>query len=249
MDCSKCIFAELSPPSSGGPLGVFQTGCSMNRLEPLKSLNKAKRAEGKAYYELGQFCNLYRTSEWEEKLGQDPPISTARKEIEPTFGVVVYDSLQATAEELEETASSLLESEYDKSKISIIISTFPSKPIVQMVGLVNRIKKKINRVVGVTHLFDETRTRDKECFQKLVDMSYFVKIKAGQSISPSWFSEIDTSLNERLEQVTLFESDKGATAIPCGVVRSLYLDFNDYDAMTEKLKKISKEQNKYKFLP
>ena len=260
MDCSKCIFAEFSPPSSGGLLGVFQTGCSANRLETLKKLNKAKYSEDKSCYELDKFCNLYRTNEWEDKH-EDPSVSMAKKEIQSTFGVVIYDSLKATPEDLEVTVSSLLESEYDKSKISVVLSTLPSKPIVQMVGLVNRIKEKINRVTGITHLVDEfmppsaiviqtlVETRDKQCFQKLVDMSYFVKIKAGKSISPSWFSEIDTSLNERLEQVTLFENNEGVTAIPCGVVRSLYLDYNNYDTMTEKLKEMSKTQDKYKLLP
>ena len=52
MDCSKCIFAEFSPPSSGGLLGVFQTGCSANRLETLKKLNKAKYSEDKSCYEI-----------------------------------------------------------------------------------------------------------------------------------------------------------------------------------------------------
>lgn len=256
MDCSKCIFAEFSPPSSGGPHGVFQTGCSIGRLDTLKNLNKAKFVEDKACYELAQFCNLYRDDEWAKKLSteevlqdQDCFASAARKEIEPTFGIAIYDSPQATIDELETTVSSLLESKYDKSKLSIVISTSLTRPIVQTVDLVNRIKEKVNKVKGITHLFDKSNTRDRECFQKLVGASYFVRIEASQSISPLWFNKIGASLNERLEQITLFENKEGATAIPCGVVRSLYLDFNDYDLMVKELKKISKEQDKYKLLP
>lgn len=243
MDCSECIFAEFSPPSSGGPYGVFQTGCSIDRLDTLKSLNKAKFVEDKACYELTQFCNLYRTSGW---AGD---IIAARKEVEPTFGIAVYDSPQATIDELEVTASSLLESKYDKSKLSIVISTFPARPMRQVVDLVNRVKIKVNNVKGITHLFEKSNTRDRECFQKLMGASYFVKIGAGQIISPLWFNKIDISLNERLEHITLFENLGAATAIPCGIVRSLYLDFNDYDLMVKGLKKISKEQDKYELLP
>ena len=35
MNCSSCIFANTSPPMSGGPFGVCQVGCKTGRLESL----------------------------------------------------------------------------------------------------------------------------------------------------------------------------------------------------------------------
>ena len=45
INCSHCIFANTSPPASGGPFGVLQTGCKTWRLDHYISTGKAERPQ------------------------------------------------------------------------------------------------------------------------------------------------------------------------------------------------------------
>jgi len=239
---------------SGGPYGIFQTGCEASRLERLKELGKAKLqtptelGEKPLAYEITQFCNMYRTEEWKTDKEGDY-CQAAKEEVQPTFGIVIQDFEDSTREELEKSVESILACDYDMSKLSVVISTVPSRNITTTVTLVNQLKEQISNSHGVTHLTQSSRIRDKECFQKIVGSSYFVKIGAGGVVSASWFSEIAISLNEDLEQITLFKNESGATAAPSNLIRSIYLDFENYDAMLTQLETMSKQQDKYKSSP
>ena len=78
MDCSTCIFADTTPPTSGGPFGLSQCGCKVNRLDTLIERGEASLVqpildgEQVNYYKLSRFCNMYRTSKWKRDsfLGQ-----------------------------------------------------------------------------------------------------------------------------------------------------------------------------------
>ena len=63
MDCSKCLFKEVTP-ASGGLLGGPQVGCHANRIHRFSELGQAEYADG--YYELKRFCSMYRPTDWLE---------------------------------------------------------------------------------------------------------------------------------------------------------------------------------------
>ena len=62
FSCSNCVFANISPPASGGPFGVYQVGCKTWRLDHYIAEGKAELAapteyatEVNSFYKLNNF--------------------------------------------------------------------------------------------------------------------------------------------------------------------------------------------------
>ena len=248
MDCAHCVFME-GIPYSGGPFGhMCQTGCSAGRLDVLKARGKAKLKDG--YYHLEQFCNMYRTEQWLEAVssGVDDPVEIfkiAKDETRPSFGVVVQDDTNLPQSELEKTVMSFCSMNYDFDKIKVVISSDTSREASTVVHLVHKAQENIKNTEYVSHLHDFKTFREKESFQKVVGYNYFVYAKAGTVVDQDMFEKIDTSLNSKLEQISLYKNPQ-VTCCPSKTVRSLYLNHNDYDVMLLELERTAKGQGMYK---
>lgn len=248
MDCSSCIFME-GIPCSGGPYNYMcQTGCSADRLDVLKKRGKAKLKDG--YYHLTQFCNMYRNEKWLETVssGVDDPaeiFKIAKDETRPSFGVVVQDDTNLPQKELEKTVMSFCSVNYDFDKVKVVISSDASREASSIVQLVHKAQENIKKTEYVSHLHDLKPLREKESFQKVVDYNYFVYAKAGTVVDQDMFEKIDTSLNSKLEQISMYKNQQ-VTCCPSKTARSMYLNHNDYDVMILELERMSKGQGMYK---
>ena len=59
FSCSNCVFANISPPASGGPFGVYQVGCKTWRLDHYIAEGKAELAAPTEYAtEVNSFYKL-----------------------------------------------------------------------------------------------------------------------------------------------------------------------------------------------
>ncbi len=243
MDCSKCIFSETAV-SSGGPYGGPQTGCSANRIEIFKKRGKAEYKDGS--YHLKQFCNLYRTDKWKEQ--REPPyLEKANEEIKTSFGVIIDDDTSKPFSDLEKTVTSFSETNYEKEKIKIVLSTSNERRIEELVHLTHKSQETVKTEL-ITHLHNIKPLKEKESFQKVVDCNFFVYARTGTKISPEEFSIVDDCINKDLKQFSLFKNKDGISYCPSKTVRSLYLNHNDYDLMLSELEVIAKQQGMYKDL-
>ena len=124
MTCKDCVFAKYEEAT--------QYGCSADRIRKFSdegslSLLKEEPDDEKTVYGLNRFCNLYRDKEWLEKQQEKETdfecnlLTIAEKEIEPLFGIVIYDR-NVSGRNLEKTMESIKNLNYDKKKIFVIIN-------------------------------------------------------------------------------------------------------------------------------
>lgn len=253
ISCSRCIFVETLPPMSGGPFNYHQTGCAAGRLDLFKTQNKCRYVNGSGFYELSQFCNMYRGEEWmEDRLDEgfqnkQELAQAAKEENKIVFGFIIDHT-----EDLDKTMSSLLESNYDTSKLRIIFSLILEKSTTEdrrlVMDFVNELKKKDILANMIIHTTDDQITIDSRCFTPLLGekCGYIAKIKSPRQIDTNYLDFINTQINDNVSQYTFFEDSNGVEMIHTGVINKTYLEFKDYDLMCGGLKDMSKKQGSYK---
>ena len=238
MDCKDCVFATYNLDETE------QIGCEAGRLEVLKEKDKAKLVSGKPYYELTQFCNMYRTKEWTDKLDEEDLVTRARLESMLTFGIVIeIDS--DNIDQLNQTLDSIKSIDYPKNRIGIVLSKHGNPANVQnYVNKVVELQELNFRSRLVVHGEVDIATIDRDAFYPLLatKYSYLTKTRPGSKIDCQYFNFLNSEVNDSLNKVGLCEDyDNGVLAIHSKVVNSSYLDFENYDLMAEALKKHGRE--------
>ena len=179
---------------------------------------------------------------FEEKL------ELATEQSQPTFGVCIYDNLDHDVQDIQTTIDSIINSDYNHDKISVLLSTNLQMKPEDIVQITHETQKTIKRFATITHLYmGNDEMRDTEVFQKLVWTTHFVKLTPSQKVPKNYFKEINDSMNISLDRISYYEQN-GVVAIPSKVVRETYLDHKNYDAMVDFVEKISKQQGAYKKL-
>ena len=237
MNCSGCMFAEWKEKD--------QVGCVAGRLSTLIELDKATKTKGAvSFYELHQFCNLYRPNKPadDNQVDKKSELDLAVEQAKPQFGIIIYDEIE---NDLNKTLDSIQNIDYNKDLIKILISSPVEKGIRYLVTKVNEMKQKDYDCVTKIHSVNNRLLRDKECFSS-ISCTYFIKLGSGDEISEDFLNNIDLSLNTHLDQIVLFEDrDANVSAVPFGIVSSEYLKYNDYDLMVQEIKNVAIENNKY----
>ena len=229
MDCKECVFKVTEDGK--------QVGCQADRLEKLKDKNVAEL--NGSFYELKQFCNMYRN--------QDTDVQSAREQVMPLFGIVVHHSLDKSLEDVKTTIDSILEIDYPEQKVKVVISSPSTIEYEKLVHYTNVLKQKYRAVELVLHLHNDVPMRDNECFRKLVKATYFVKIESGKKIRQNLFKEIDNRINEDLYQLCMGDAD-AATIVLRSLMQQFYYNHANYDEAVNYIRDISMEQNKYEKL-
>lgn len=230
MDCSECVFAIIDADKNN------QTGCKANRLDNLIRLKKAHKKDLEQFYTLTQFCNMYRSEECSVEI--------ARQQAEPLFGIVIHHEESNSLQDVENTVRSILDIDYPSNKVKIIISSPSVKYFQSLMHLVNIVKEKFQHCELILHSHNNVRIRDTECFKKLKEASFFVKIISGKTIESNIFKTIDKLINEYLNQLCMIETE-AVTIILKRVMNEIYLKYQNYDLATNYIRKISIEQGKY----
>jgi len=256
MDCKECIFAltgipvELMSFEPSDPPEYTQIGCGCDRIDIFEERGEAVKTVGESHYQLTKFCNMYRTGEWAvEKLDGNEDeelylLLEARQEVTPLFGVAVLDHPSKDMDDLNRTCESLRAMDYQSNKIKVVLSTFQARGISAVSNLVNQMQLGIRNTSAIFHILNVGHFKETEVFKKLILASYFVYIDSGAVLPPDIFMNVDISLNEKLERIAMFEGD-GFTIISKNVVKSLYLEYNDYSKMVNHVRHISQERDVY----
>jgi hypothetical protein len=229
MTCYGCKFAKR--------VGNLQVGCSAKRIKRFKERNEVEtlREETGTIFSIKRFCNLYRDRE------SDTTLQEARKEIEPTFGISIYDNGQPF--EVEKTINSILECDYDKSKIAVVITSVNSRNVSLMTHMINllissgAVKSKLVLSGDVP-----VKVRDFDCFHNLHGFNYLTKLISGENIDANFFKDIDISINDHLEKNIVFTKDN-VMCTSFSAINSEYLKYNDFDKTNEEIKQAAQLHN------
>lgn len=242
MDCRECIFSKW--------IENKQSDCAAGRIDKFILKGKAtlcQPSDDELYYSLQQFCTLYRTEEWVKKVKTEDPkelLDKALDSVKPLFGIVVHYTNDSNMNQLKTTVESLMKLDYDRKKVKIVISSPYHQQCEDIVHFTNILKEAFPASESVFHLHDEIELRDTECFKKIVEAMYFVKIQAGGTLEQNVFNTIDHIINHDLSQICMFETDC-ATIIMKNLVTRCYLEFKNYDLATEYIRNLCIKQDKY----
>lgn len=236
MDCKECIFADY--------YNDVQVGCKAERLDKFIEDNAAQIDKDNKYYNLTKFCNLYRTESWANNTTAEiNDLQRARSEVMPLFGIVITHGDNNSVEELKKTVDSILNIEYPQEKVKVIISS-PQIHFNEIVHFVNVLKEKFKSSESIFHIVTDTYTKDTESFRKIIDSTYFVSTRSGETIDKDLFLYIDKSMNDELNKMCMF--DLGATTIILKkVMLNVYLKFKDYELASNHIRTLCINQNKY----
>jgi hypothetical protein len=251
MDCENCIFAELNDSD-------IQVGCSASRLDKYIKLDLAHQAEDSNFYKLSKLCNMKRDQDWLETICLNPKyhqynaLEIATREVEPTFGIVIYDDSH-NPDDINTTLNKIKDIEYHKNKYVIIWSIHETvmrkrtTAIIDAVKLVQNMKADGYKIwLNIHKVLLDIPTRDRECFSKVIHMSHLVKIAHGVHIPKSIFNDVNSSINDKLESKVLFENKSQTVSIvPTKVAQLRYLDYNDYDLMVNGIRDEAQKGNLY----
>ena len=253
MDCTGCIFAEA------GDDGV-QVGCRSLRLQKYIKLNLAYRDEESNFYELSKLCNMKRDEDWlitkcHPKYEQFDALDIAKMEMEPTFGIIIYDD-SPDLSDINTTINSIKDINYNKNKYTVVWSIYRASlkdrgaSLADAVACVQDLKVAGYKIWLSLHQDAlSIAARDKECFSKVTHVSHWVKMAHGACIPKDTFNDINNSINDKLETTVLFENrEQTISIIPSSVARMKYLDYNDYGLMVHGIRGEAKKNNLYTML-
>ena len=259
FSCSGCWFADLAGQFDEES---WQIGCEADRdalfTDPIT--NRTDFKDFPKYRSLDRFCNMYRGIDWAMDRGEQDNINLhndeymlelARKEIKPSFGVVIFTNEESTEAQVRETLDSIIKAQelYDKKRVGTMISWLPNFSLGVTLNVVNQYYEKL-RLRGITHAYQDStlatsQLREKEAFTLFSKVSYYIKIKAGDTIQERTFKDVDATINDYMEKILVFHYGD-AYILDGPLVRTTYLQFGqDYNFMQEELIKKAKQEGFY----
>ena len=172
--------------------------------------------------------------------------------MEPTFGVVIYDD-SANKKSIDRICNNIKNINYNKNKYTVVWSVSEEAlqnkgmSILDAVTVIQNMKINGYKVwLNIHKDISDVSSRDKECFTKGVQRSYWLKTTDGTQIPSEVFNDINSSVNDRLETIVLFENElRTLSIIPASVVQLKYLDYYDYDLMVNGIRSEAQESNLY----
>ena len=198
-NCLKCIFAKFDK--------LNQIDCSAGRLNKFKDLNVAilhkDDINERSWFLLKRFCNMYREKQ--------QSMEDARKQITTTFSIVIYDNDNTS--NLDKAIESIKRINYDKSKFKVVISSVHKDKSYELFHIVNQLNSNDINTELVINLDDPKSDKynsnlDKDAFTKCVKSAYIIKMSHNDTVYSNMLLDIDTSLNDKLETITIYESNK-----------------------------------------
>ena len=146
------------------------------------------------------------------------------------FGLVLFDSKEDS--EIEKAIDSVLELDYPADKLKIILSSYVGKSVNRYVNYANIMLKKFRHTrLLLNHGLEAPWDVDHNAFSLCEHANYLIKMNHDQKICKNFLRKV----NEHVQQEDTIVKQDEIIAIPYKLVSKNYLDFYDYDKMTDKL--------------
>ena len=210
-----------------------------SRTEKFKKLGLLKEADDdeKEFFLIDRLCNLYRTKSWikEDYISNK---YHAREEVKPKFGIVIFDTNNGESN-IENAIDSVLKLNYNPNKIKVVISSYKDNNISFLVEKTEKLKQAHFVSSLVVNHTEYEQIIEYDAFSKCLGANYLVRMWHDCILDPELLNKVDNSLNEELEQIALFESNK-VQVVHFNVANTQYPIYNNFDKMVENLRKIGR---------
>tara|TARA_A100001201_G_C3989815_1_gene171240 strand:- start:34 stop:579 length:546 start_codon:yes stop_codon:yes gene_type:complete len=159
------------------------------------------------------------------------------------FGIVLYDTKEKKSQ-IEKAIENLLEIDYPETRLKIVINSYLSKnkKLDHYVNHANLLLNKFKHTrLLLNHQLELTSDVDYNAFIICRNANYLIKMRHDQTIKPDFLRSIN-----RVYQKNLVVKHNDVVAIPRSLVSKNYLDFNDYDKMSQYLLEQADNNNSLK---
>lgn len=193
--CEKCVFAIWD--------NGCQVGCQFDRIRTFDRNGKlADYGPNSKFHTINTICNACRDPEWASKY--DNPMTQVLEEISPKIHVFVLDNSEDSKSEVLDrvmiTINSLLLSEIKPKDIHLVLQNRVLTN--EFLEIFNETKKVFPVKFSVTYELE----RDLDMVDAsigLVSQPYYMVIKAGEEIDPTYFTCLNNAINKDLYPVVM----------------------------------------------
>jgi vacuolar-type H+-ATPase subunit F/Vma7 len=209
--CKHCTFKTTIKTKTG----LVQTGCQLDRINKFKEkgvtveLQKDALTEAKSFLIKGRFCTTLRHNSW--RAQHKDPIRAVRKEVELQCAVIIL--VNSAKENLTDTLETVITQKLLPKIVRVVINTDK----VDMVKTYELLEKMIPE--GIQFYADYIHLPDYK-YGKLIDVAadkivenpdngavYYAVFNAGFKIPPTFISDVDHAINDKLEVICALEPD------------------------------------------
>ena len=174
------------------------------------------------------------------------PMKSQQKENQPDderflFGLVLFDSKDEESK-IQEAIESVYQIDYPANKIKIIICSYLSKDKNpdHYVNYANILLQKFRHTrLLLNHSLERNDDVDHNAFILCKHADYLVRMNHNQTISSDIFKKVSKKNFDKQYII----KDGSTLVIPTKIVSKNYLDFNDYEKMSEYLLEQAKDNN------
>jgi len=231
MSCRGCKFSHGT------------NNCEAGRVERFQNRNELVEIEDRdeTIYGIKRFCNLYRDED------SDITLKEARTQVSPTFGIAIFDD--GDTDSVEKTINSIMDVDYEFSKLAVIISAVKANDVSRLAHLINMLHGKGSKAskLVITSSVAPTEVRYLDCFTNLVQASYLIRVYSGTIFPQDLFLNIDTSLNDNLEKNIFFEKGE-IQCVSFKAINDEYHKYGNYDSVVKGIKAAANLHNMVKVL-
>ncbi len=223
-NCKDCCFAKIENKK--------QVECLADKYKYLKREGSEENSTDNNFFELDRICLYKRKTDWKEEETNKDKLEIARKQLFPNIGICLDDDSE-NPNDLENVVNQIINLDYPKNKIKVIIYSHFNKAGARIPGLLSKMRSKKINCWSVFIVNDDTPQNETSVFKKLVEATFLAKLSSSTKIDlQKTVDKINQICNDELKQVLVFKNEDAVFINKTYVSRS-YLEYLDYSKMQE----------------
>ena len=220
FNCKGCCFAKIEKG--------HQEKCLADKYKYLKD-EDAKTENGVFVYD--RLCLYKRKEDWNKDKTNEERLEIARDQLFPNIGICLDDD-SADPSDLENLVDQLVNIDYPKNRIGVVIYSQFNKAGARIPKILN--KMKLNGIATCSSVFiiqDNVFENETSVFKKLANATFLTKLSSKSKVNfQKSFNFINKTFNDELQQVLVFKNEDALFLDKSYVSRS-YLEYLDYEKM------------------
>lgn len=219
-NCKGCCFAQTEDEK--------QVGCLADKHKYLISSENSENN----FFELNRICLYKRVEDWESDKTNEEKINLAKQQLTPNIGICIDDDSD-DPNDLESIINKLINLDYPRNRIKVVIYSRFSKAGARIPGLLTKMRSAGINCWSVFIVRDNTAENETSVFTKLTEATFLTKLSSKTEIDLQKTVEtINAKTNDELAPILVFKN-KDAFFINKTYVSRFYLEYLDYSKMQE----------------
>jgi len=224
FNCKDCSFAKIE--------NGHQEKCLADKYKYLQDDKDVKTEDGMFVYD--RLCLYKRSAEWQKEKTTEEKLEIAREQLFPNIGICLDDDSE-NPEDLENIVNQIINLEYPKGKVRVVIYSFFTKAGARIPSILTKMRSAGISCSSVFIIEDKVFENETSVFKKLAESTFLTKLSSKSSVNlQKSLEEINLKFNDELKTILVFKNED-AYFINKTYVSQSYLEFQDYAKMQKSI--------------